>query len=158
MIGPPKSRAGLRTIALPPSLVAVLDEHLAGYVGPEPDAPVFRGEKGGPVTWSHWSKIFREVAEEVGAPGLHFHDLRHLSGTLAAATGASTRELMARFGHSSPRAALIYQHATAERDHEIAGAIESILRAARTLPSAPIVRIRQKGSKGGTRRTRRAPT
>lgn len=33
---------------------------------------------------------------------------RHVGGTLAAATGASLKELMARLGHSSGRAALIY--------------------------------------------------
>ena len=30
---------------------------------------------------------------------------------------------MARMGHASPRAALIYQHATAERDHALAAAL-----------------------------------
>lgn len=49
---------------------------------------------------------------------MHFHDLRHTGGTLAAATGASLKELMARLGHSSTRAALIYQHATRDRDQD----------------------------------------
>jgi hypothetical protein len=35
--------------------------------------------------------------------------------TLAAYTGATTKELMARLGHASPRAAMIYQHAAADR-------------------------------------------
>lgn len=34
--------------------------------------------------------------------------------------GITTKELMACIGHSSPRAALIYQHATSERDRSIA--------------------------------------
>jgi hypothetical protein len=42
-------------------------------------------------------------------------------------TGASTRELMARMGHSSPRAALIYQHATAARDAVIADAVSELI-------------------------------
>lgn len=50
----------------------------------------------------------------------HFHDRRHTGNTLAAGTGASTRELMARMGHASARAALIYQHASEERDVLIA--------------------------------------
>jgi integrase len=50
----------------------------------------------------------------VGVPGLRFHDLWHSAGTLSAVAGATTKELMARMGHSSPRAALIYQHATAD--------------------------------------------
>ena len=37
--------------------------------------------------------------------------------------GASLRELMNRMGHSSMRAALIYQHRTAQRDKMIAAAI-----------------------------------
>ena len=49
-------------------------------------------------------------------PGLHFHDLRHTGNVLAAQTGASTRDLMARMGHDDMRAALIYQRATSEAD------------------------------------------
>ena len=56
--------------------------------------------------------------------GFHFHDLRHTGNNLAAASGASTRELMHRMGHGSMRAALIYQHATSERDREIATALD----------------------------------
>jgi hypothetical protein len=56
----------------------------------------------------------------VSLPELHFHDLRHTGNTMAAAQGASLRELMERMGHSSPRAALIYLHATRERDQKIA--------------------------------------
>ena len=54
---------------------------------------------------------------QAGLPaGFHFHDLRHTGNNLAAASGASTRELMHRMGHGTMRAALIYQHATGERD------------------------------------------
>jgi integrase len=53
---------------------------------------------------------------------LHFHDLRHTGGALSAATGATLKELMARLGHSSVRAAMIYQHATRDRDQPIAKA------------------------------------
>ncbi|MCX4477023.1 hypothetical protein OOK44_11225 [Streptomyces cellulosae] len=58
---------------------------------------------------------------------MHFHDLRHTGNTLAASTGASTRELMARMGHSTARAALIYQHASAERDRLIADAVSGLV-------------------------------
>ncbi|HVT67125.1 MAG TPA: tyrosine-type recombinase/integrase, partial [Trebonia sp.] len=56
----------------------------------------------------------------VGLPELHFHDLRHTGNTMGAAQGASLKELMERMGHSSPRAAVIYLHATRERDQKIA--------------------------------------
>ena len=37
-------------------------------------------------------------------PQFRFHELRHTGNTLAAATGASTEELMSRTGHASLRA------------------------------------------------------
>jgi hypothetical protein len=41
-------------------------------------------------------------------------------GTLAARTGATTKALMARLGHASPSAAMVYEHATEDRDRLIA--------------------------------------
>jgi integrase len=61
--------------------------------------------------------------------GLHFHDLRHAANGFAAA-GASVRELMSRMGHSTMRAALIYQHARQEREREIADGISARVEAA----------------------------
>jgi integrase len=55
--------------------------------------------------------------------GFHFTTsgtLRHTGNRIAAASGASTRELMNRMGHASMRAAVIYQHATSDQDREIA--------------------------------------
>jgi integrase len=49
-----------------------------------------------------------------------FHDRRHTGNQLAAEAGASTKELMHRMGHSTVRAALVYQHATTKRDRHIA--------------------------------------
>ncbi|HEX8345118.1 MAG TPA: hypothetical protein VF657_10290 [Actinoplanes sp.] len=39
-------------------------------------------------------------------------------------SAAGVRESMHRMGHSTMRAALIYQHATSERDQEIASAMD----------------------------------
>lgn len=50
---------------------------------------------------------------------------------MAAAEGASLRELMERMGHSSPRAALIYLHATRERDRKIAAGMGKVFTEAR---------------------------
>jgi hypothetical protein len=68
-----------------------------------------------------------ERVAAVGSPGLHFHDLRHSGNLLAAASGASLRDLMSRMGHDSMRAALIYQHATQKADRKIAQALERLL-------------------------------
>ncbi|WP_217709648.1 tyrosine-type recombinase/integrase [Amycolatopsis sp. Hca4] len=52
------------------------------------------------------TKKAAQIPEDV-----HFHDLRHSGNELAAEGGATTRELMARMGHSTTRAALRYQRA-----------------------------------------------
>jgi hypothetical protein len=39
--------------------------------------------------------------------GLHFHDFRHTGNQFAAKNGAGLRDLMARMGHDSERAAMI---------------------------------------------------
>jgi len=64
-------------------------------------------------------------------------ELRHTGATLAAATGASTAELMHRLGHSSATAALIYQHATTHRDIEIARALDGLATGGKVVPVAP---------------------
>ena len=122
--GPPKSDAGRRTIAIPAELVTELEHHLANYSAPRPDGLVFVGAKGAPLTRGNWHVKWADATAKVDLPqGFRFHDLRHTSNTLAAAAGASTRELMHRMGHASPAAALRYQHASAQRDVEIAAAL-----------------------------------
>lgn len=153
ILGKPKSDAGKRTVAIPAALVTILDVHLASFVGPGDDALVFTADKGGPLLAQHFDRRFARAREAVGIGWLRFHDLRHFAGTTAAQTGATTRELMARFGHSTPRAALIYQHATAERDHAIAEGLDRIIERGRSarwesapsslreLPPDPLVHV-----------------
>jgi hypothetical protein len=71
------------------------------------------------------------LVRDLGLGHLHSHDLRHTGNTLAAATRASTKELMSRMGHSSSRAALIYQHATAERELALAQRLSGMVLATR---------------------------
>jgi Phage integrase family/Phage integrase, N-terminal SAM-like domain len=61
--------------------------------------------------------------KSVGLPHVRFHDLRHFAGTMAAASGASTRELMARGGWSTVAMVTHYQHATEDRDAFLARAM-----------------------------------
>jgi hypothetical protein len=68
---------------------------------------------------------------------LHFHDLRHTGNQLAANSGATTRELMHRMGHGSMRAALIYQHASTERDRRIAQEMAALIERERRVGDDP---------------------
>jgi integrase len=121
--GPTKSPAGVRVVALPGLIMPDLRLHLDEFVGDSREASIFTGERGAMLKRSNWrdSVKWPEAIKAADLPeGFHFHDLRHTGNHLAAAAGASTRELMHRMGHGSMRAALIYQHATADRDREIA--------------------------------------
>jgi integrase len=118
--GDPKSRAGTRTVAFPADIVPELADHLERFAEAGSDGFVFIGPKGGRLRRSNFREVWHRARGVVGLPDLHFHDLRHAGNTMAAAQGASLKELMERMGHSSPRAALIYLHATRERDRKIA--------------------------------------
>ena len=74
----------------------------------------------------NFHRIWDQARTEVGLPELHLHDLRHTGNTLAAETGATLKELMARMGHASTRAAVIYLHAREVRDQEIADRLSAM--------------------------------
>ena len=134
--GLPKSEAGRRTVALPDVLLPTLESHLDTWVSREPDSLIFGGLNGGPLRRATFYKAWHKAVAQVDLPDFRFHDLRHTGNTLSAATGASTKELMARMGHSSARAALIYQHATKQRDAAIAqGLSDTITRLVPSLTS-----------------------
>jgi integrase len=125
--GTPKSDAGKRTVVLPRSAMEALVAHMDSFTSPDPDAVVFTATGGGPLRRARVSEASTEAKAIVGAPAdLHMHDLRHHAATLMARMpGVTTKELMARIGHASPRAALIYQHATEERDRAIADFLDA---------------------------------
>jgi len=133
ILGRPKSRAGVRVVNIPRSLIPDLQHHLDRYTLNRPDALVFTGVKGGPLRRSGFNKLTRwtHAVSLLGVPGLHFHDLRHTGNMLAASTGATTRDLMTRMGHDNERAALIYQHATSKADQAIARGLDELLKAHR---------------------------
>jgi integrase len=133
----PKSAAGLRVVAIPSAVVPELRSHVRWFSEPATDGLVFIGPLGGRLLRRNFRRLCAEAVRKVGLDpaGVHFHDLRHTGNNLAAATGASTKELMARMGHSSMRAALIYQHATRERDRKIADGLSEQIKAARRAPT-----------------------
>lgn len=122
VIGAPKSTAGERDIAIPPHIVPTIEAHLKDHVARGANALVFPRTSKGDKHLIHreLNKLFAVAREAVGRPDLRLHDLRHTSATWAAQQGASLGELMERLGHSTPEAAMRYQHAAQERDREIA--------------------------------------
>jgi integrase len=129
---PPKSRAGIRVISIPSGLVSLLAQHLDAYVGAEASSLVFTTSTGAPIRRGSFNKLvgWMDAVSSIGHEGLHFHDLRHTGNLLAAGSRVSTRDLMARMGHDSMTAALIYQHATREADGVIAAHLDARMQAA----------------------------
>jgi integrase len=126
LLGPPKSKAGRRVVGIPQAVVPLLHEHLSIFVRDEPGALVFPGAQGGPLRRGNFNKMsaWPYAVRSIGAERLHFHDLRHTGNTFAASSGANLRDLMARMGHDSERAAMIYQHESRGADQAITAAID----------------------------------
>jgi integrase len=124
----PKSEAGKRDVAIPPHLLPMGTGHLRGQVSAARDALLFpaAGDPARQMAPSSLYAVFWPAREAAGRPDLRFHDLRHTGATLAAVSGATLAELMARLGHSTPAAAMIYQHAAADRDKAIAEALSKL--------------------------------
>jgi integrase len=122
----PKSEAGKRDVNIPPHLMPLVHDHLIRHVDRGPGALVFPAAAGGHMSPSALYAVYHPAREAAGRPDLRFHDLRHTGAVLAAATGATLAELMARLGHSTVSAALRYQHAAAERDKVIAAALSEM--------------------------------
>lgn len=127
VVSDPKTQAGNRIVSLPPHLAPILEEHMSRFVGDSPDALVFGTSTGNYLSVGNLSAMLRRARVALGRPDLHFHDLRHTAATLAAQTGATTKEVMVRIGHASPAAANIYQHATRGRDAEIADKLTAMV-------------------------------
>jgi integrase len=125
---PPKSSAGIRKVHLDPIVFEAVQLHLDVFVKPTPDAYLFTGDKGGQLRRAVWYAEWVKVREKIHLEHLRFHDLRHTHGTLVAQAGATTKETMRRLGHSTVRAAMIYQHGSDERDEVIAGALGDRIR------------------------------
>jgi integrase len=155
------AKAGRRTVTLPAVAAAALAGHLGTDGRPGPDELVFTSTEGGLLRRSNFNRrVWRPVLRAVGLEGLRFHDLRHTSATLSIAAGASTREQMARMGHSSSAAALRYQHVMAGRDAAIAAALDELIEAASALTETPppassgtrVARIGQSGQRMESKR------
>ena len=123
----PKSDAGVRDVAIPPHLLPMVREHLLKHTEPGKDGLLFPAKGGGHMAPSTLYRVFYRAREAAGRPDLRWHDLRHTGAVLAAQTGATLAELMGRLGHSTPGAALRYQHAAQGRDMEIAKALSAMV-------------------------------
>jgi integrase len=123
VVGEPKTDAGRRTVAIPPHLLPVLTEHLGEHAEDGPHALVFPAASGGHLAPATLYRVYYPARDKAGRPDLRWHDLRHTAAVLAAASGATLADLMHRLGHTTPAAAMRYQHMAEDRDAALAAAL-----------------------------------
>jgi integrase len=127
-----------RSVALDPVGVAVLSQHRARTAqwlteaGREvsPDSFVFSPYVEGttPFRPDNVTSFFIRVRNEVGAPQVRLHDLRHFTATQLIGAGVDVRTVAGRLGHSDPSVTLrVYSHALEERDRAAAAVMGGIL-------------------------------
>jgi integrase len=126
-VGPPKTRAGRRTIGLPQAVV----EELATHMGPlgAADAHVFTSDKGGILRTSNFrTKVWLPAVRAAGLAPLRPHDLRHTAVALWIAAGANPKEVSVRAGHTSVSFTLDrYGHLFEGHDLELRDRLDTML-------------------------------
>ena len=127
----PKSKAGMRDVAIPAALMPAVRAHLLEHTAPGPAGLLFpaRHDPDQHLRQSSMARVFYRARAKAGRPDLRFHDLRHTGAVLAARSGATPAELMARLGHSTSSAAMRYQHAADDRDALIAERLSALIEA-----------------------------
>jgi integrase len=133
----PKTRAGRRSIHIPPETVDVLRNHRRavlelrmalgmGKLGPE--TLVFCRHDGQPIPATNLTTKWRKA---VGGKWT-FHALRHTHASALIAAGVDVVTVSRRLGHSSPNITLgVYGHLFGQTDNTAAAAIGKVLGANR---------------------------
>ena len=119
VFGPPKSKAGQRTMFMPAALVEMLRSHLrAGGVDRAClGRPGVHRRRGWRTALFELAASGREPATvAAGCGGAGFHDLRRLNATTLVVEGVDVKTAQTRLGHADPRVTLaIYASASRVR-------------------------------------------
>ena len=156
--GPPKSRAGNRTVALDGECVDQLQQQLVRQdtdliehryvaqarsdartrIGDEPDQgeALLTYADGRPVRPEYLSHQFRKLIQALDLPPIRLHDLRHGAATLALAAHTDLKVIQQMLGHSSiVTTADTYTSVLPEVAHDAAQATaDLIMRVVRSVP------------------------
>jgi integrase len=121
--GPPKSKSGVRTVAMDGTTVSLLRGHWArqgeeklalGEAYGEGDL-VFARADGAPLRPEWVSRRFLVLAKDAGLPVIHLHDLRHSAASMMLTAGVPMKVVSTNLGHSAMAiTADVYSHVTTE--------------------------------------------
>jgi integrase len=106
VVGPPKSAAGERIIAIPAALAEILAQHLAArrITGADGHRYLFEAPKGGPLRYSNWlRRVWKPATRSAACEWAGFHDLRRANATALVSSGVDIKTAQTRLGHVDPR-------------------------------------------------------
>jgi integrase len=136
----PKSRHGVRTIALPTVAVEALKDHhrrtlerrlLLGQGKPAADTFVFTTFDGDPIRPDGLSRQWGDIVRSRKLPTVSFHALRHSHASALIAAGVDPLSASRRLGHSSPSITLnVYSHVFNRSEDKAVAAITAALKGA----------------------------
>ena len=123
LIQPPKNKASIRTVILPPAVVTALKKYkqtvFSRWMFPSPkkeDAPI------APSVASH---RLAKILKHAGCKKVRFHDLRHVFATNALEHGMDVKTLSTVIGHVSSATTLnVYAHVTSDMQRQAAARID----------------------------------
>ena len=136
LIQPPKNKASIRTVILPPAVVTALRVYKqtvsSRWIFPSPkkeDAPI------APSVVSH---RLAKILKHAGCKKVRFHDLRHVFATNALEHGMDVKTLSTIIGHIYSATTLnIYAHVTDDMQRQAAAKIDQGIGRAEATESAP---------------------
>ncbi|UJD20964.1 tyrosine integrase [Mycobacterium phage HarryHoudini] len=136
VVGNTKTVRSKRPVTVPPHVAAMIREHMADRtkMNKGPEALLVTTTQGQRLSKSAFTRSLKKGYAKIGRTDLRIHDLRAVGATLAAQSGATTKELMVRLGHTTPRMAMKYQMASEARDEEIAKRMSELAGAGKPSP------------------------
>jgi integrase len=133
----PKTKAGRRSISIPPSIVAELRDHrrrqgelrLAFGMGKAgPDDLVFAREDGKPWPPDSMTTAWQKTVASLKLPRITLHALRHTHVSQLIASGLDVVTVSRRIGHSNPTVTLgVYSHLFGNTDEHAAEIVDQAM-------------------------------
>jgi integrase len=127
----PKSKAGRRTITLPPLAVVALHEHRKAMLKEGRDVRkglVFCGRTGSFIRRTNLIRcVWKPTLKTAGVPEQPFHSLRHSHASELLRNGQSIVAVARRLGHSTPAMTLrVYAHVLPHEDNRLSECIQTL--------------------------------
>lgn len=118
-----KTQTSRRDVPIAPELRPRVE---ARVVGRAPGDWLITSRNGGPVQVSHASKIVRYAAEFAGAPGVHFHALRHFFVSSLLTAGVPVQDVAKVAGHTPATTLATYTHVLDGYEARVASVLGSL--------------------------------